>query len=701
MQKRYIIEFEEKAKELVKQMTLEEKVSQMLNQSKGIERLKIKNYNWWNESLHGVARAGVATVFPQAIGLAATFNKDLMHSIGKCISTEGRAKFNLYQSQNDYGLYKGLTFWAPNINIFRDPRWGRGHETFGEDCHLTAEMAISYIKGIQGNHPKYLKAAACVKHFVAHSGPEGTRHGFNSKISKKDFYETYFPAFYRCITEAKVEGVMGAYNSVNDEICCASKKLIRELLRDKCKFDGYYVSDCGAIYDILTAFRARENLAEAAAMAVEAGCDLNCGGAYVALCEAVRMGVLEEKYIDECVVHLLKTKFKLGLIDGDNCPYNKIGYELNDCEAHHKLSLQAAEQSIVLLKNNGVLPLDKKTVKSIAIIGPNADDRDVLKANYNGTPSKTYTILEGVRQVADKFIKVRYAEGCHLLKNNSQGEYGDRLAEAEFIAKNSDVAIVCVGLSPLIEGEQGDAYNSDIGGDKPNLKLPGIQEELIKRICAVNKNTIVVNVSGSAVDLRIAEELASGVIQCFYPGMLGGLALANVVFGSTNPSGKLPVTFYNSTEDLPDFEDYSMKGRTYKYFDKPVLYKFGYGLSYSKFEISNVALSKKEIAQNQEVDVSLTISNNSDIDGYDTIQIYIASNNIEGQPIYQLRKFKKVFVHQNSSKNLKLKLRASDFLIVDDEGMVSLRDGDYKIYVGDSQPVDREDYLKVSIKGEK
>ncbi|MBE7068386.1 MAG: glycoside hydrolase family 3 protein [Clostridiales bacterium] len=647
MKKSTIDKYKQRAKELLSQMTVEEKIGLLCVDSKSIDRLNIPEYHWWNEGLHGVARAGVATVFPQAIGLSATFDASLMREVGECIATEGRAKYNAYSKEQDRKIYKGLTFWSPNINICRDPRWGRGQETFGEDPYLTATLATEFIKGIQGDDENYLKAAACVKHFVAHSGPEKGRHGFNSEVTKKDFYETYFPAFERCIKDAQVEGVMGAYNSVNDEICNASEKLIKKLLREKTGFDGYYVSDCGAIYDIYTAFERVATAPEAAALAIKSGCNLNCGIVYAALLVSLSENLVTEADIDEAVLPLLTTRLKLGLIDGEDCVFNDIPYTANDTEEHHALSRKATEESIVLLKNDGLLPLNENEIKSIAVVGPNADEKSVLLGNYNGTPSEYYTMLDGIREVFQN-VKIFYSEACHVSSDRieSCAESNDRMSEAILAAQHSDVVIVCVGLIPGIEGEECEAFNSDLGGDKKDLKLPGYQNELIEKMIQTGKKVVVVNLSGSAIDLSVAEK-ANAIIQAWYPGMYGGLVLANILCGKCNPSGKLPVTFYKNGNALPAIDDYTMDGRTYKYFTGEPLYPFGFGLSYTTFAYSDFKMLES-LADKTKVQV--TIRNTGKYDGREIAQVY-ARNVLAGEklPLQQLVGVKSVFLKAGES----------------------------------------------------
>ena len=579
------LSFEERAKDLVSRMTLEEKVTQMLHGSPAIPRLGIPAYNWWNEALHGVARAGVATVFPQAIGIAATFDEDLVYRIADVISTEGRAKYHENVRKGDRDIYKGLTFWSPNINIFRDPRWGRGHETYGEDPYLTGRLGVAFVKGIQGNDKKYLKAAACAKHYAVHSGPESERHSFNAVVSKKDLRETYLPAFRDLVKEAGVEAVMGAYNRTNGEPCCGSKTLLVDILRNEWGFKGHVTSDCWAIKDFHEGHMVTKTAPESVALAVKNGCDLNCGNLYINLLIAHREGLVTEEDIDRAVTRLFVTRMKLGMFDDPrNVPYSDIPYEVNSCKEHNDFSLEAAKKSLVLLKNeDGLLPLDKKKLKSIAVIGPNADSREALLGNYNGTPDRYVTVLDGIRKAVGDDVRIYYSEGCHLFRDRSSGLAAprDRIAEALACAERSDAVIMCLGLDAMLEGEEGDTGNEFPGGDKPNLNLPGLQQELLEKVYAVGKPVVLVLLSGSALAITWADEHIPAIVQAWYPGGRGGDAVAAMLFGEYSPSGRLPVTFYRTTEELPDFRDYSMKNRTYRYMQNEALYPFGYGLSYT------------------------------------------------------------------------------------------------------------------------
>ncbi len=571
------MDFKQRAKELVAQMTLVEKMSQLRYDAPAIERLGIPAYNWWNECLHGVARAGAATVFPQAIGMAASFNTALMHDVATAISDEARAKYNAYKQFGDTLIYQGLTYWSPNINIFRDPRWGRGHETYGEDTYLTAIMGTAFVKGLQGDGT-YRKLDATIKHYAVHSGPEGLRHGFDAVVSDKDLHDTYLWAFKYVIDHADPSAVMGAYNRVNGEACCASPTLLKKILYGDWGFDGYVVSDCGAICDINKNHHITNNEAESAALALNNGCQLNCGFAFTHLQTASAMGLVSDEVITESVERLFAARFRLGMFDND-CEYDNIPYDVVECDAHTQLNRKMAHESIVLLKNDGVLPL--QNVKTVAVIGPNADDKSVLLGNYNGTPSRYTTLLRGIQDAADeRGIKTLYARGCHTFQDKVHAWAEQPTREAVIAAQKADVIVMIMGLNPSMEGEEGDTYNGDMSGDKRSIELPKVQLALYDEIVKVGKPIVFVNVSGSCIGLVKQDEQCAAVVQCFYPGAEGGHALADVLFGAVSPSGRLPVTFYRSTDDLPPFEDYSMENRTYKFFKGTPLYPFGHGLTY-------------------------------------------------------------------------------------------------------------------------
>ena len=612
--------FQTRAKALVAQMTLEEKCSQLLYESPAIERLGIPAYNWWNEALHGVARAGCATVFPQSIAMAASFDTELMEQVATAISDEARAKYNEYKSfDGNTQWYQGLTYWSPNINIFRDPRWGRGQETFGEDPYLTGRMGASFVRGLQGDS-KYRKLDATIKHFAVHSGPESLRHEFDAEPSETDLYETYLAAFRYCIDEAHPSAVMGAYNRVYGEPCCGSKRLLQEILRNEFGFDGYVVSDCGAIFDFHAHHHITDTAAESAAMAVNNGCDLNCGDTFAHLAEAVRKGLLSEETLTQSVERLFEARFRLGMFD-DDCPYDAITPDVIECEKHRALNLRMAEESIVLLKNNGVLPLRQGT--RVAVIGPNADSRDVLLGNYNGTPSVYYTLLRGIQEVSEG--EVLYAEGCGMVRTDGQSKQA-LLREAVLRAKRADAVILTMGISPAFEGEEGDASDSFANGDRTDIELPRVQKELYEAILETGKPIIFVNVSGSCVALGRQKDTADAIVQCFYPGAMGGLALANILWGEVSPCGRLPVTFYRSVDDLPPFDDYDMQGRTYKYFTGEPVYPFGYGLSYS------------EITEEWQDDLTVVLENRGGCPVNYTVLRFAEDGHKE------LRDFKKVFL---------------------------------------------------------
>ena len=590
--------FNERAKQLVSQMTLAEKIAQMQFEAPAIERLGVPAYNWWNECLHGVARAGCATVFPQAIGMAASFDTDLMYDVATAISDEARAKYNEFKKFGDTLLDQGLTYWSPNINIFRDPRWGRGHETYGEDPYLTGEMGVAFIKGLQGDG-KHRKIDATIKHYAVHSGPEGLRHEFDAKVSEKDLRETYLAAFKYCIDNADPSAVMGAYNRTNGEPCCGSKTLLQDILYGEFGFKGYVVSDCGAICDIHTGHKVTKNAAESAALAVNNGCQLNCGSTYAHLKAAVAEGYITEETITKACEKLFEARFRLGMFD--DCEYDNIPYEIVECEKHTNLNRKMAQESIVLLKNDGILPLDKSA--KVAVIGPNADSVDVLLGNYYGTPSKYYTLLRGMQEAGD----ILYAKGCHLYNDDNWHSHGD-IREAIIAAQKSDVVVMMMGLSPKMEGEEGkDAPYSALNGDKADLELPPIQKRLYEAIVETGKPIVFVDVSGSCVNLCRQDETANAVVQCFYPGAMGGVALADVLYGDVSPCGRLPVTFYRSDKDLPPFEDYSMENRTYKFFKGNPLYPFGHGLCYGEIEEEWLDENTVKLTSKSDYDINYTV----------------------------------------------------------------------------------------------
>ncbi|MDL2301656.1 glycoside hydrolase family 3 C-terminal domain-containing protein [Lachnospiraceae bacterium OttesenSCG-928-D06] len=694
--KEKITGYRERASKLVSKMTLEEKVDQTLHSAPAIERLGIPAYNWWNEALHGVARAGVATVFPQAIGLAATFDEDLIEQVADAISTEGRAKYNMQQKYEDRDIYKGLTFWSPNVNIFRDPRWGRGHETFGEDPYLTSRLGVRFVKGIQGNDENYLKAAACAKHFAVHSGPEDVRHSFDAIASKQDMRETYLPAFKACVQEGKVEAIMGAYNRTNGEPCCGHKELLQDILRGEWEFLGHVVSDCWAIKDFHEGHHVTDTPVESVAMAMNNGCDLNCGNLFYYLKQAVEEGLVSESRLDEALVNLFTTRMKLGVFDEKvNNPYDKIEYDQVDSKEMQKLNRDVAAQSIVLLKNeNQLLPLDPSKLKTVGVIGPNANNRKALVGNYEGTASRYFTILEGIQQYLGDDVRVMTSEGCHLCRSSLQGlsSGSDRLSEVQGVCENSDVVIACLGLDSSLEGEEGDQGNEFASGDKKDLNLPGEQQKVLELIYASKKPVILVLLSGSALAVTWADEHIKAIIQGWYPGAQGGMAIAEILFGKRSPEGKMPVTFYRGTEQLPAFTDYSMKNRTYRYMKEDALYPFGYGLSYSKFVIDNIHTKGEEAVLDNGLTIFADIQNTGDWDGGESVQVYVKICK-EDSPNAQLKGLHKVHLKKNESQKVEIHLPVEAFALYDEEGVLRVQKGQAICYVGTHGPDKRSNQL--------
>lgn len=692
------LSFDERAKYLVSKMTLLEKTSQMTYNSPAIKRLNIPSYNWWNEGLHGVARAGVATIFPQAIGMAATFDENLIQDVADIISTEGRAKFHESQRKGDHDIYKGLTFWSPNINIFRDPRWGRGQETYGEDPFLTGRLGVAFIKGLQGNDKKYLKTAACAKHFAVHSGPEADRHSFNAKVSKKDLRETYLPAFKESVKEGKVEAFMGAYNRTNGEPCCGSKTLLKDILRDEWNFKGHIVSDCWAIKDFHVNHMITSNALESVALAVNNGCDLNCGNMYLNVMLAHKEGLITEETIDKSVTRLISTRFKLGMFDSpEKVPFSRIPYEKNDCKEHRDFALKVSERTMVLLKNeNNLLPLNKDKIKSIAVIGPNANSRQALIGNYCGTASNYITILEGIQAAVTPDTRVYYSEGCHLYKDKVEdlAMSKDRFSEALSAAEAADVVVMCLGLDASIEGEEGDISNGYASGDKKDLNLPGLQQQLLKEVHKTQKPIILVLLSGSALAITWAHEKVPAIIQGWYPGAEGGRALASLIFGDYSPSGKLPVTFYKTTEELPDFSDYAMKNRTYRYMENEALYPFGYGLSYTKFKYTNLKFDKATLQVGESLRLSIIIKNIGDYEADEIVQMYL--NDIEASvkvPRWQLKGIKVLHLKPDEQADIIFELTPEHMSLIDTDGRRIIEPGIFEVFVGGSQPDKRSHKL--------
>jgi beta-glucosidase len=662
--------------DLINQLTPEEKINLLLYNSPGVARLGIPQYNWWNEALHGVARAGRASVFPQAIGMAATFNDSLIKKVAEAISDEARAKFNAAVKNNNRAQYLGLTFWSPNINIFRDPRWGRGHQTYGEDPYLTGRMGSAYVKGMQGNDPNYFKTVACAKHFVVHSGPEPLRHEFNATVSDNDLRNTYLPAFKTLVTEAKVGGVMCAYNRTDSLPCCTSQYLLQDILRNEWHFKGYVVTDCWALDDIFRYHKFVKTDEEAAALAIKANVNVECGNTMKALQGALSKGLITQQEIDAALKINLVTLFKLGLFDApEKNPFNKIDESVVDGNAHRLLARQTAAQSMVLLSNkNNTLPLSKN-IKHVLVTGPNANVSNVLLANYNGNSSKMVNFVEGITGAVSASTVISYNQGCNLTDTTMQDIYWQ--------LNDADAVVAVMGLSPLLEGENGDAYLSEAGGDKKDIEFPYAQLKYLRKLKEkTNKPLIVIITTGSAIALGEVEKIADAVLIAWYPGEEGGNAAADILFGNTNPSGRLPVTFYKSTNDLPAFTDYSMKGRTYRYFTGNTLHPFGFGLSYSNFTYSNLTVTQKAT----DVHVAFSITNSSNIDGEEVAQLYVRRiNKNANEPLLQLKNIKRLKIAKGETVATNLTVTKKDLEYWDDkQQQYVVYPGDYEIMIGSS-----------------
>ena len=666
-------------KDLVSRLTLEEKVSLLGYQSKAVMRLGIPAYNWWNEALHGVARAGDATIFPQAIGMAATFNDSLLREVSTVISTEARAKYNLAIAQDRHLQYMGLTFWTPNINIFRDPRWGRGQETYGEDPYLTGTMGTSFIKGMQGTDPHYLKTSATAKHFAVHSGPEATRDYFDAMVDEKDLRETYLPAFHMLVTNG-VESVMSAYNSINGTPSSVNKLLLTDILRKEWGFKGHVVTDCGALNDVYATHKFLPGPVETAAAAIKAGVDLDCSTVLQDdAIKAVKQGLLTEKEVDVAVSAILRTQFKLGFYDDAALlPYHGYGADSVHNAAHIALARKVAQQSMVLLKNdNHVLPLKKNSYSSIMVLGPNAAAFDPLIANYHGTGSKVVNFVEGITAAVGPATRVEYDLGCDYKDTTHFG--------GTWAAGNADVTIAVIGLSPVLEGEAGDAFLSESGGDKKNLSLPASEIAFMKELrkSVPHKPVIAVITAGSDVDVDAIAPYADAIIFAWYPGEQGGNALADIVFGDISPSGHLPLTFYKSISNVPDYKDYSMKGRTYRYYKGPVQYAFGFGLSYTSFEYQQSGFFKSKYKAGDTLTVALQVKNTGAMNGDEVLQAYIKYPVIDRMPVKELKGFKRISIKSGASKTVSMKIPANDLQKWDmATHKWKLYPGDYRLILG-------------------
>jgi len=650
---------ETRVQDLLKRMTLEEKALQMDNRTPAIERLRIPAYDWWNEALHGVARAGLATSFPQPIGLAATFNTESIFTMGTMVSDEARAKHHQFIREGNRKEYTGLTFYSPNVNIFRDPRWGRGHETFGEDPYLTGKLGVAFVKSMQGDDSRYFKTITTAKHFAVHSGPEPDRHVFDAKPTRKDLWETYLPAFKMLTQEGNVYSFMCAYNRLYGKPCCSDAFLLNDILRNKWGFKGFVATDCGAVYDFYMFHKTAKDSIEAVAQAIKAGADNQCYGYANAVVPAIKQGLLKESELDTAVARLLRAKFKLGVFDSDNeNPYANIPYNVVNNEAHQQQALQMARESIVLLKNtNHILPLSK-TIKNLAIIGPNANDAEILLGNYNGEPKHIVTPLEGI-QKAFTTTNVMYAKGCNVIDTpnyNPQKEFDEALA----IAGKAEVIIFVGGISPRLEGEDLKVkVPGFLGGDKTDLNLPEVQTKLLKELKKLGKPIIIVLLNGSALAINWEQENLDAIIETWYGGEKGGSALADVLTGAYNPAGRLPVTFYTSITDIPAFDDYSMAGKTYRYITKPVLYPFGFGLSYTSFAYSNLKLSATQLTKKTPLKINLTVKNTGNYNGDEVVQLYIKHLGT-GMPLKELKGFKRIYLKKGEQQNISFSLKATD-----------------------------------------
>jgi len=677
------LSFEERIDDLIGRMTIEEKCSQLIYESPAIPRLGIPSYNWWNECLHGVARAGKATVFPQAIGLAATFNFGLVRKAAEAVSDEARVKYRIASQAGNRGIYRGLTFWTPNINIFRDPRWGRGQETYGEDPWLTSRTGVSFVKGLQGEDPRYLKTAACAKHFAVHSGPEKLRHEFDAVVNPRDMAETYLPAF-KALVDAGVESVMGAYNRTNGEPCCGSETLLEKTLRQEWGFKGHVVSDCWAIRDFHEFHGAAEGPAEAAALALNRGCDLNCGCTYEQLWlqKALEKGLLTGETVDRSLRRLFMTRMKLGMFDPEEIqPWAGLPDAVLRCDAHRSLARQAAVESAVLLKNDGVLPLGKR-FRNILVCGPNAGDTKVLLGNYHGISPQLTTVLEGIAGTADESLTINYVPGC-MLDTEPTVEKDWTLTEA----KTADVIVAVCGLSPYLESEEGDSLRSEYEGDRHTIDLPENQKTFIRNLAASGTPVVLVVTGGSAVALPEMHNLVSAVLYCWYPGEAGGDAVADILFGRENPSGRLPVTVPRSLEQLPPFEDYAMIGRTYRYMTEEPLYPFGFGLSYTRFGYSQGKLEW----DGRSGTASVTVTNLGGRAGMEPVQMYVSvpGAGTEGYPFISLKGVDKVSLEPGESRRVTFPLGEAELAVADRAGRFGTPSGTYRIFLGGALPTER------------
>ncbi|MDA9773679.1 glycoside hydrolase family 3 C-terminal domain-containing protein [Saprospiraceae bacterium] len=679
------LSIEERVEDLMSRMTLEEKAAQLMFESPAIERLGVRRYSWWNECLHGVARNGKATVFPQAIGLAATFDPELMQRMGNVIALEARAKFNANRKTDYMDRYAGLTFWSPNVNLFRDPRWGRGQETYGEDPYLISQMGVSFVKGLQGDG-EIMKVAAMAKHYAVHSGPEKLRHEFNAVVSDYDLWNTYLPGFESLVVEADVEGVMGAYNRTNGEACSAHSFLMEDVLRKRWEFDGYYVSDCWAIQDFFQGHGITKTREEAAALALAKGCNLNCGNTYPSILDAIEKGLTSEAEVDKNLRQLLPTRFRLGLFDPvGSVAYDKISTDVVRQKEHIELAYEAAAKSLVLLKNKDqVLPLDPN-LRNLFVTGPMAAHMQALLANYYGLSGDMKTLLEGIVDNVSDHTAIRYVQGGLMDRPNVNPM--DWYSEEAEVA---DVTIACMGISQLMEGEEGEAIASPSAGDREYINLPPNQIEYLKLMRKKAKKLIVVVTGGSAISSPELEELADAIIYVWYPGEQGGQALGDMIFGKISPSGKLPVTFVKTMDDLPPYEDYDMTNRTYRYMKTEALYPFGFGLSYADISFGEPNSSSTKFRKNKPTTITIPVTNNSDFVAEEVVQLYVKNMTAKViSPNCELRSFQRVRLQGGETKMVEFVVDNSTLEIYDKGGKKFVKKGTYEISIGSCVPFQR------------
>ena len=678
-----------RVKDLISRLTLEEKVYQMMNNTPAIPRLHIPEYNWWNECLHGVARSGIATIFPQPIGMAATFDDGLVHQAAIAISDEARAMYNAAMKKGYHAQFGGLSFWTPNINIFRDPRWGRGQETYGEDPYLTSQMGVALVTGLQGDNPTYLKVAACAKHYAVHSGPERLRHGFDAEVSQRDLWDTYLPAFH-ALVNAKVEAVMCAYNRTNGEACCGNTYLLQDVLRNQWGFKGHIVSDCDAVADIFDGHKLVADRTGAAVLALQRGVNLNCGDTYLMLTDAVKKGLVSEGQIDSSLAILLRTRFKLGLFDAPGVnPYDQIPESVINSSEHRSLARKLAEKSIVLLKNNGALPLSNG-LKKYYITGPTAASVDVLIGNYYGVNNRLVTILEGLAGQVEAGSQMTYRQGVLLDRDNV-----NPIDWASGESKTADATIMVMGISGLLEGEEGESLASPSAGDRLDYNIPKNQIDYLRKLKKDNDRPVIAVITGgSPMNLAAVQELADAVLLVWYPGEEGGNAVADILFGKVSPSGKLPVTFPRSLDQLPPYEDYSMKGRTYRYMKAEPLYPFGFGLSYTHFSYSGLQVSKNKIRKGETVQAEVTLTNTGKYAGDEVVQLYITHENMGTEaPLFALKGFQRVSLAPGASIKVNFTLIPDKLAVVNEKGQSLVPAGKVKISIGGALPGSRSEEL--------